>query len=378
MSDINSIENNKFKYYSQYTIKKILLLIVFLFVLSIIIFALSRLSPGDPLHAYYGDSVDRMTIEQKEAAISRLSLDEPMIKQYTTWLTNILSGDMGISYQYKQPVSDIISKYWFNTLLLGGISYVLTFVFAILLGVFCASRQGKIIDTIIRKVGTVTSVIPSFFLCLIFILIFAVNLNILPMGGAYSLGASENFFDRLVHLILPVLVMILSHLWYYTYIIRNKLIEEFAMDYVSLLKVKGASRSAIIWKHCMRNILPPLISIMAVSVPHIIGGTYIVEMVFAYPGLGTLSFESAMYHDYNMLSALCLITGAVVIVFNIIGEEVSEILDPRIKSLSFIISSGKETDNRDFCSSEKSKLKENESEANRKTKSKKMEVGSYD
>lgn len=332
LSKITKIESNKLTYYTEYTLKKIILLIVFLFVLSIVIFLLARLSPGDPLQAYYGDAVDRMTMEQKEAAISRLSLDEPMIKQYVTWLLSMLKGDMGISYQYKQPVGSIISGHWFNTLLLGGISYVLTFVFAILLGVFCASRQGKKIDTLIRKVGTVTSVIPSFFVCLMFILIFSVNLKLLPMSGAYSMGASADFVDRLVHLILPVSVMILSHLWYYTYMIRNKLIEEFAMDYVSLLRVKGLSKSSIIWKHCMRNILPSVISIMAISVPHIIGGTYIVEMVFAYPGLGTLSFESAMYHDYNMLSALCLITGAVVLIFNVIGEEISEILDPRMKS----------------------------------------------
>lgn len=333
LAKITSIENNKLTYYASYTLKKILLLVAFLFVLSIVIFVLARLSPGDPLQAYYGDAVDRMTMEQKEAAISRLSLDEPIIKQYTTWLSNMLKGNMGISYQYKQPVSNIIGQYWFNTLLLGGVSYILTFVFAILLGVFCASRQGKKIDTVIRKVGTVSSVIPSFFLCLVFILIFSVNLRILPMSGAYSMGASADFFDRFIHLILPVSVMILSHLWYYTYMIRNKLIEEFSMDYVSLLRVKGLPKSMIIWKHCMRNIMPSVISIMAVSVPHIIGGTYIVEMVFAYPGLGTLSFESAMYHDYNMLSALCLITGAVVLIFNVIGEEISEILDPRIKKM---------------------------------------------
>ena len=315
-------------------LKKAALLIVFLFILSVVVFLLSRFSPGDPLHAYFGDAVERMTESQKENATKQLALDQPLFKQYTTWLSNFIKGDLGISYQYKQPVGIIIGNLWLNTLLLGGLSYVLTFVFAALLGVFCARYQNAVIDTIIRKVGTVTSTIPSFFVALVFILIFAVNLSILPMGGAYSLETSGTLADRAYHLVLPVSVMVLSHLWYYAYIIRNKMIEELSMDYVSLLKVKGVSAPNIIWRHCFRNILPSLISIMAISIPHIIGGTYIVEMVFSYPGLGSLSFESAIYHDYNMLSALCLITGAVVLFFNMLGEEISQIIDPRMKEKS--------------------------------------------
>lgn len=334
LSRSSSIREKRIKNILWILCKKILLLIVFLFILSVMVFLLSRFSPGDPLHAFFGDTVDRMTESQKAAATKQLALDQPLFRQYTTWLTNFFHGDLGISYQYKQPVSAVIGNLWLNTLLLGGLSYLLMFLFAILLGVFCAKYQGGVFDTIIRKVGTVTNTIPSFFVALIFILIFAVNLSILPMGGAYSLGGSGELGDRLKHLILPVSVMVLSHLWYYAYIIRNKMIEELFMDYVSLLKVKGVSRFNIVWKHCFRNALPSLISIMAISVPHIIGGTYIVEMVFSYPGLGKLSFESAVYHDYNMLSALCLITGAVVLIFNMLGEEISQIIDPRMKERS--------------------------------------------
>lgn len=305
---------------------------VFLFVLSILVFILARLAPGDPLAAYFGDSIDRMSNTQKDAAMARLGLDSPIYTQYFTWIKNVLASDLGISYQYKQPVTVIISSLWKNTLLLGGISYILTFVFAILLGVFCATRHGKIFDVLMRKIGVVTGIIPSFFVALLFILIFSVNLHLLPMDGAYSIGGEGSVADRIVHLILPVSVMVFSHLWYYAYMIRNKMIEELEMDYVSLLKVKGVSRKNIVWKHCFKNILPSTISIMAISIPHIIGGTYIVEMVFSYPGLGTLSFESAIYNDYNMLSALCLITGTVVLIFNVVGEEVSRLLDPRMKN----------------------------------------------
>ena len=153
----------------------------------------------------------------------------------------------------------------------------------------------------------------------------------LPTSGAYALGGEHSLGDRLVHLILPVTVMVLSHLWYYTYMVRNKLLEEIREDYVLLCKVKGMGKCRIMFTHCLRKILPSLISIMAISVPHIIGGTYIAESVFSYPGLGTLSMESAQYHDYNMLMVLSLITGFAVIVANVAGQIISEWIDPRMK-----------------------------------------------
>ena len=329
---ITKTDHNKILHILGDSAKKIALLIIFLFILSVLVFLLARLAPGDPLHSYFGDAADRMTAAQKAAAMDKMGLNDSVIKQYIVWITNFFQGNLGISYQYKQPVVNIIGNLWINTLVLGGLSYILTFVFAIFVGVFCAVRQNSIIDNIIRKVGTASSTIPSFFDALIFILIFSVTLKLLPMGGAYEPGGESDTVGRVVHLILPLSVMILSHLWYYAYMIRNKMIEELRMDYVLLLKVKGVSRRIIIWKHCFRNILPSLIAIMTVSIPHIIGGTYVVETVFSYPGLGKLSFESAVYHDYNMLSALCLITGTLVLISNMIGEEFSELADPRIKA----------------------------------------------
>jgi peptide/nickel transport system permease protein len=303
---------------------------VFLFLLSIIVFVLARLSPGDPLAAYYGEAVEHMSTAQKDAAAARLALDRPIIEQYIAWLGDALRGNFGISYQYKQPVTAVIGKLWLNTLALGGLAYVFTFALSIPLGIFCASREGSFADRALCRIGAASSVVPAFFIALIFILVFAVNLHILPSGGAYSLGGG-GATDRAVHLVMPVTVMIISHLWYYSYMIRGKIIEEIHKDYVLLLRVKGLSRARILYRHCLKNALPMLITIMAVSVPHIIAGTYVVEVVFGYPGLGTLTFESARLHDYNMLSVMTLLTGAVVIAANISGQEAGELLDPRMR-----------------------------------------------
>lgn len=314
-----------------YAVKKAIQFILIIFLLSISVFYMSRLSPGDPLVSYYGEGAKRMNTTQKLEAMKRLGLNDPIYKQYISWLSNAARGEYGISYKYKQDVTTVIGNVYKNTIILGGLSYILTFLFALFLGIFCALHEDKLIDKIICKVGIVTTSVPPFWIALVLILIFSINLKILPSSGAYAMGQSKNHVSRIEYLVLPLTVMILSHLWYYTYIIRNKLVEEMRQDYVLLCKVKGLSKKKIIYKDCLRNIMPSYISIMAMSVPHILGGTYVVEKVFSYPGLGTLSFESAKYHDYNMLMLLCLITGILVVFANVVAQVINDKIDPRMK-----------------------------------------------
>ncbi len=323
--------NKSWREKTIYILKKLLQMAIVLILLSTIVFVIARLCPGDPLKAYYGDGAEHMSQVQREAAREKLGLDDSMLVQYGRWAAHLFDGDLGLSYKYKQPVTAVVGKVWVNTLILGGVSYVLTFGLAILLGLFCALREDSLLDRIICKVGVISGSVPSFFLALLLILVFAVNLKLLPVSGAYSYGSGGSFFDRAYHLVLPTAVMVLEHLWYYAYMVRNKLSQETREDYVLLCKAEGISRRKILCRHCLRNIMPSMLVIMAISVPHILGGTYVVETVFSYPGLGTLSFEAAMYQDYNMLMALCLLTGAVVLVFNLLAQIVSEFIDPRMR-----------------------------------------------
>lgn len=323
------MKKNPFLYYG----KKVLIFIVSVLILSIAVFWLSRLAPGDPLWAYYGsDRVEKMSVEEKDAARERLGLNDPIHVQYVKWLENALEGDFGRSLKYKQDVMETIGDRIGNTLILGGIGFVLTFVGALGLGILCAWHEDKPLDRIICKGGTMISCIPEFWLSLVLILVFAVMLHWLPSGGAYDVGHKDDVLNRIEHLILPMIIVVLEHLWYYAYMIRNKLLEETRADYVLLGKSKGLSKKDIMLKHCLRNILPSYISIMAISVPHVLGGTYIVETVFSYPGIGTLSYESARLHDYNLLMVLCMMTGIVVIFCNILGQIINEKIDPRIKA----------------------------------------------
>lgn len=318
---------NPYVYYG----KKILIFLLSVLLLSVVIFYVARLAPGDPLVSYYGDRVEKMSMAEREWAEENLGLNDPIHVQYLRWFQNALKGNFGISFKYKTDVLEVIGGRLVNTLILGGIGFVLIFVLALGLGILCAWHEEKWLDKLICKVGTIISCIPEFWMSLILILIFAINLRWLPSSGAYSIGKAKDISDRILHLILPMTIVVGSHLWYYAYMIRNKLLEEVRAEYVLLAKSKGLDKKSILFRHCLRNIIPSYLSIMAISVPHILGGTYIIETVFSYPGIGTLSYESARYQDYNLLMLLCILSGAVVILCNIIAQTINEHIDPRMR-----------------------------------------------
>lgn len=320
----------KTRKYLTVFIKKLLLFAGSVLVLSVLVFYISRLAPGDPLVSYYGDRVEKMSVEEREWASGRLGLNDPVYIQYIRWLQNAFRGDFGISYKYKMDVTQVIGSRIANTLLLGGIGFALIFVLALAVGVVCAWQEDRLLDRMLCKIGTVTGCIPEFWLSLILILIFAVELRLLPSSGAYSIGLESSLSDRIRHLLLPLCVVVISHLWYYAYMIRNKLLEEVRAEYVLLARMKGLRKRQVMLGHCLRNVLPAYFSLMAIAVPHVLGGTYIVETVFSYPGIGTLTYESARYQDYNLLMLLSLLTGVTVIGCNMLSQAVSERIDPRI------------------------------------------------
>lgn len=300
-------------------------------ILSIVVFYFSRLAPGDPLQSFYGEAVERMSAEQLTAARQRLGLDAPIWVQYVRWIQGISRGDFGLSLRYRMPAMDVIAPLIGNTLVLGGTGYILVFLFSILLAMVCARFEDSWLDKIICKVGTITYYIPSFWLGIMLIMIFSVNLHWLPSSGAYDTGMSGDIGNRISHMILPLIVMIFSHLWYYTYLIRNKLLDEVRKDYVLLARSKGLGKSRILWKHCLRNVAPTIVNLMAISIPHVLSGTYVAEAVFDYAGIGSLGVESAKYHDYNLLMLVVMITGILVILSSMAAQMINEMIDPRMR-----------------------------------------------
>lgn len=312
--------------------KNVAVFFISLAVLSGVVFFAASYAPGDPLQSYYGDAVDQMSTAQYEAARHRWGLDQPVYKQYFQWVDRSLHGEMGMSLKYREPASRVIHDFVGNTLFLGIVSYILIFIFAIVVAVCCVLYEGRWLDTLLSETGTILFYLPAFWVGLLLILIFNVNLGWLPGSGAYDPGEAGNWGSRAEHIVLPVIVMLISHVWYYAYMIRNKLLDETRKDYVLLAKMKGLGRLKIVLSHCLRNVAPTIFSVMAIGVNHIVGGTYVVEAVFAYPGLGNLAVESAKYHDYNVLILVVLLTGAVVIAAGLAAQAVSARLDKRMKT----------------------------------------------
>lgn len=310
--------------------RSLLTFLLSVFLLSAAVFYVSRLAPGDPLLSYYGDRAERMTPEERAWAEERLGLRDPLSTQYLRWLEHAFQGDFGISYKYKMDVTQVIASRMGNTLVLGGLGFLLLFLLAPPLGLLCARYEDRLLDRILCRAGALTSCIPEFWLSLVLVLLFSVTLHWLPSSGACSLGGGT-LEDRAVHLILPLSTVVLSHLWYYAYLVRSRVLEEVRADYVLLAKAKGLTRREVLSRHCLRNVIPSYLSVMAVSVPHILGGTYIVEAVFSYPGLGTLSYESARYQDYNLLMLLCVLSGAAVMLCAGAAQRISERIDPRMR-----------------------------------------------
>ena len=322
------IKSNRIIYYG----KKFLVFLLSVLILSAVVFYVSRLAPGDPLVSYYGERTEKMSPQEREWAMNKLGLNEPIHVQYVKWLEQAFHGNFGISFKYKQDVLQVISGRIVNTLLLGGIGFLLIFAGSLLLGILCAWNEDGWVDRILCKIGTISSCIPEFWLSIVLILVFAVTLRILPSSGAYSTGKADDVGDRILHLIMPLIIVTLEHLWYYAYMIRNKILEEVRADYVLLAKSKGVTKQTILFKHCLRNVLPAYLSIMAIAVPHVLGGTFVVESVFSYPGIGALSYESARYHDYNLLMLLCIMSGVLVIFCNMLSQIINEHIDPRMKA----------------------------------------------
>ncbi len=311
--------------------KKVLIFIISVWVLSLVTFYVSRLAPGDPLVSYYGERVEKMSPEEREWAEEKLGLNDKISVQYARWIRQAFHGNFGISYKYKMDVLEVLKSRIGNTLVLGGIGFLIIFFGSLLLGIVCAWKEGGWTDRMICKVGTVISCVPEFWLALVLILVFSVSLRWLPSSGAYAVGQENNNSDRIMHMILPLTVIVIEHLWYYGYMVRNKMLDEIRADYVLLAKAKGMKKSRIMITHCLRNIMPSYLSIMAISVAHIMGGTYVVETVFSYPGIGTLAYESARYKDYNLLMVVSLLSGIIVIVCNMAAQILNERIDPRIR-----------------------------------------------
>lgn len=315
----------------NYLINRVLQSAVVLFIISMMAFTLIHIAPGDPIDALYGPvAIQKMRVEDKERIRANLGLDKPIPVQYAKWSQGVLKGDWGNSYISGRPVASSIIERIPATILLAATSSVIILLVSIILGVYTGLYRNSVGDHLVTITSLVLVSTPGFWLSLMLILIFSVILGWLPSAGISTTGASFSLVDTLKHLILPAVVLALSHIGYYIRFIRSSIWEQMKMDYVLALRARGIKEKTIIYKHVLKNSLLPFVNYLGVTIPVMLSGAVVIEQIFAWPGLGQLSVNAAIQKDYSLLMGTILFAGFLVVLGNLLADIISMLLDPRV------------------------------------------------
>jgi peptide/nickel transport system permease protein len=296
--------------------------------MSFVIYALIGLMPGDPIDLMRsGDPrISAADVMRLKAAYG---LDQPLLARYFVWAGHALSGDLGYSRLFATPVWAALLPRLGNSLMLMGLSFVLAFALALCLGIVAARHPNSRIDAAINLFCFAGISLPTFWLALILILIFAVGLGWFPAGGATTVGAS-GVADRLRHLVLPVATLTLASLGGYTRYLRAAMYEALTQDHIRTARAKGAGEARIVFHHALRGALIPMTTILALSFGALVSGALITEIMFAYPGMGKLIFDAVMGNDYNLALAALLLAAVTAMLANLGADLAYGWLDPRV------------------------------------------------
>lgn len=318
---------------SRELIRRVLQMLPILFGISVVVFTLVQLAPGDAVDAMIPPDAIGVTPAMRQQLRRDLGLDQPAPIRYLYWLRQAITGDFGYSLGTRQPITTIIGQRLPATLLLVGFALLLSVGLGILVGVISAVKQYSWLDYLVTLFSFSWLSIPSFFLGLIVIYLFAVKLNWFPAFGISSPGVTGSavVWDRLHHLILPGLTLGLELTAALTRYVRSGLLEVLASDYLRTARAKGLREWAVITRHGLRNALIPAITVIALRIPVLFSGAVVVETVFQWPGLGTLTLTAANQRDYPLIMALALMLTAIVVISNFLADLAYMIIDPRIR-----------------------------------------------
>ena len=294
---------------------------------SIILFAIMRVAPGGPEAVLIGGE---FSPEAAARIRQRLGLDRPLVLQYTTWATAAARGDLGRSFKTGDPVAALIAERVGPTLQLTGGALLFAVVVAIPLGVLAAVRRGTAWDTLGSAVSLFGVSFPSFWLGVMLILLFSEALPLLPPSGLAEYGREHDLLSRVRHAILPTLTLGLIQMAAVMRFTRSSLLEALRQDYVRTARAKGLADGRVVWRHALRNALIPVVTVIGLSLPTLVGGAVLTETVFAWPGLGRLAVGAVFERDYPVIMGVNLIVAVGVIAANLVTDIAYCLIDPRI------------------------------------------------
>ena len=311
----------------RYLLKRILIAIPVLIGITLLDYLIMSLA-GSPLSMMQGPRVSQAAVEARAV---ELGLQQPFLVQYFTWLSQLLHGNWGYSIKTYRPVWEMITQNLPPTLLLMGVSMVLAFVIAIPVGIYSATHQYSKGDYTAVTLSFLGTSIPSFFLSLILVYVFTVRLGWLPSGGMSTLGTGGGFWDVLLHMIQPTIVLTASLAGSNIRYVRSSVLEILEKDYLRTATAKGIGRRRVIRRHAVRNALLPIITVIGMEIPMLIGGAVVVEQVFSWPGLGLLTMTSIMNRDYPVIMGVSLLAAVIVLLGNLITDILYAVVDPTIQ-----------------------------------------------
>lgn len=299
---------------------------------SLLVFLLASISPFDPLAAYLGDRFAQTSAEQREVLSESLGLGTSWIQAWWHWVTSALSGDLGYSRVFRQPVASVISERLPWTLLVAGTGLLLAAVGSLLLAARCARRPGGLLDRITAAAATLLQGLPPFVISLGLLMVFALALGLLPGGGLSDPGTEPTAGQVLRHMILPVTATALSQLPWLALSLRASTREALASDAVRGALLRGLSERTVVRRHVMPAALAPFIAVLGTRLPEVIVGAVLVETVFSWPGLAAAVVSSAQALDFALLAALTVLTTAAVLAGSLIADLLYVWIDPRVSA----------------------------------------------
>ena len=303
-------------------LKRILQIVIVLFGISFLTFGLTYMAPGDPVRAMYAASGTIPSEEILDQTREALGLNEPFLTQYLNWLTDCLHGDFGTSYSLNRPVAELLLARLGPTLKLSFASLILMLLVSVPLGILSAVHKGGVTDYIVRGLTFLGVSLPNFWVGLLLLYVFGVKLGVVPVVS------SGQGFDRLI---LPAVTLAFAMMGKYTRQVRTAFLEELNQDYVTGARCRGIKESAILWRHVLPNSVLPLITMLGLSLGSLLGGTAVVEVIFSYPGLGSLAVDAITSMDYSLIQGYVLWIALIYMVLNLLVDLSYGLLDPRIK-----------------------------------------------
>ncbi|NLN83222.1 MAG: ABC transporter permease [Firmicutes bacterium] len=318
----------------SYLIRRLLLMIPVIFGVSVIIFTLISLAPGDPF-AQMIEANPSMSRADYENLLNSIGYYDPIPVKYAKWAKQVFSGSLGYSISQKQPIADMIGRRLKNTLLLSIPALVLSTIIAIPLGVLSATKQYSFLDYILTLLALAGISIPAFFLALLLLKYLAFDLKLFPLQGMETIAAGYTgtrwLHDRLHHLALPLSILTTIQVAGRMRYTRSSMLEIINQDYIRTARAKGLGEKSVIYKHALRNALIPVITVLSISLGSLLSGAILTENVFMWPGMGTLVYQAISNRDYPLVMAGTMLLALSMLIANLLADIAYAFADPRIR-----------------------------------------------